>query len=143
MSCNHHIFTFYFTIIIYNTNITIIIFRNRYTSSILIYFNFLINYNGDANKTRDIKVTGADCKIVVNADLSVSIEYLEELETPEETEEPTTKEDVQETTTEQPATQAQTPSSNGLGPEGAVIIVAIVVVVLIVGAIIFVMLKKQ
>lgn len=105
--------------------------------------NFLINYNGDENKTRDIKVTGADCKIVVNDDLSVSIEYLEELETPEETEEPTTKEDVQETTTEQPATQAQTPSSNGLGPEGAVIIVAIVVVILIVGAIIFVMFKKQ
>ena len=107
--------------------------------------NFLINYDGDANKTRDIKVTGVDCKVKVNDDLSVSIEYLESPEEtePDETvkeEETTTKQE--EVTTEQ-ATQAPAPTPTGLGPEGAVIIIAIVVVVLIVGAIIFVVFKKQ
>ena len=106
--------------------------------------NFLINYNGDANKTRDIKVTGADCKVKINDDLSVSLEYLE---SPEETEpEETVKEEEttvkQETPTEQP-TQATAPTSNGLGPEGAIVIVAVVVVIIIVGAIIFVVFKKQ
>ena len=105
--------------------------------------NFLINYNGDENKTRDIKVTGADCKIVVNDDLSVSIEYLSEPETPKETEETTTEEDTQTPTTEQTPTQAPAPTTNDLGPEVVVIIIAIVVVVIIVAAIIFVVFKKQ
>lgn len=109
--------------------------------------NVIINAAGGTPQTLDLKVTGADCKISVNDDNSVTIEYLDApLETDPVEEETTVKEEEttakQETPTEQP-TQATTPSTTGLGPEGAVIIIAIVVVVLIVGAIIFVVFKKQ
>ena len=101
--------------------------------------NFLINYEGDANKTRDIKVTGVDCKVVVGTDLSVTVEYLEE-ETTTVEEETTTVEE--ETTTKAPTNNTSN-INNGLGPETAIIIGAIAVVVLIVAAIIFVVFKKQ
>ena len=101
--------------------------------------NFLINYQGDANKTRDIKVTGVDCKVVIGADLSVTVEYLAEEEPT--TEEPTTV--VQEDTTTKAPTNDTTNANPGLGPETGIIIGAIAVVVLIVVAIIFVVFKKQ
>lgn len=104
--------------------------------------NILFNYKGDEHKTRDIKVTGQNCKIVINDNLNISIEYLAE-----EEEETTTVVEEEETTTEQ-ATVNNTTSNNsnnkgGFGPETGIIVGAVVVVVLIVVAIFIVVFKKS